>query len=685
MCVIRFIILAAMVLCTTVTFAQNNPTANPDSLPIFQQNGKPIIFLPSVQNGQFTLSRSVGNPGGIDVPLNLQGKAKTPDELVTRLGAGLADSLKSFVKKQYNSELWPYFSTHDNIADYGVFALDLKLMSALGRVVIDDLAGQKAGTVVYYRLLFKGGGKQLTFTGRFVVGRPLMPKPVNVSHSQVDTVATLKWAFINRTDQPAPLSANLYLKLGNDPLFKKKRTPVYLSKNKDSVIFKVKYNVVAGNLYSFYIRTLDFLGNENSATSDTISVYAMDMRPMPIIKNLTSADTTGGIFLKWEKINTGQAAAGLVIERSETRKGTFKILDTIASDATFFTDKKVADGKNYFYQVYYIGYAKVPEPGFKSFTFNTHVNHNPLIAPYGVTASAMPKKIAINWQTVEGAAGYYVYRGSTSDSTKMTCISRMLSDTASQFVDTTKRLSRRSLYYYAVRACNLRGKPGQISLLAAVRPITDFENVISPGNLELALADGGMRLSWSDVKVLDPYVIGYNIYRTVASGRAPQVSQSKPAAMETKKSHFGKLNGSPIRGTTFSDSLWVDTVNYRYAISAVDIDGFESALSAPVSASFLSNAPSQFNPPVQVTVTKMKKGGAELRWSVMDNLHADMHMVIYRRSGADTKAVAIGTVYNNVHSFFDATAKTGNIYRYQIAVVRGEKKGPLSKEAVVKL
>ena len=668
--IFQFIIPVLLAFLSVSGVYAQNITVKSDSLPIFQKNGKPLIFLPEIDSNEVSLVRSVGSADGNRITLNLPGKVKTREALFEKIGTGFADTLRVFLKLKSDADLWSYFDAHSNLADYGIFSFDLRLMSALGRVITDEtLTNEKKGTFVYYHLVFKKN-TQVTYSGRFVVGAPIiMPKPRAAGHHQADTVLSIKWACLKKTDSGTPFAARLYLKHEDDHGFVQRNVPVYLSLVKDSLLFDVKMTVAPRKFYACYIKLVDLLGNESLVASDTVSVYTADTRPLPLVKNLSSVDTVDGIFLKWEQLNTDQSITGLVIERSATKQGKYKVIDTVSASSTSFTDKNVPDGKGFYYQAYYIGAVKAPKSSFIPFTFNTHVNRKPLFAPYGVNVSAVPNKITVNWQGVEGAAGYYVYRGATSDTSKLTCISPLLADTATQFTDLASKLSRRQDYYYAVRACNLNGKPGNISALVTARPITTVEKVTVPAGPELAVVDSTMHLSWPDLKIVDPYVSGYNVYRGIISAAVPKIDSELPAATQASKIHFEKLNSTPVRGTTFVDQKWTDLGKYCYAISAVDIDEFESGLSIAISAAPFSSVATQFSPP-NIIIKKMTKGGNELRWAKVAGLRADARLVIYRRSSVGGKSVEIGKVYGYMVSFVDASAKPGQVYHYQLALAK---------------
>lgn len=70
----------------------------------------------------------------------------------------------------------------------------------------------------------------------------------------------------------------------------------------------------------------------------------------------------------------------------------------------------------------------------------------PTSAPAGLTASASPGQIGLNWTAVSGASSYKVYRGTISG----TYTELATGITSAAYLDTT--VTNGSTYYYVVKA-----------------------------------------------------------------------------------------------------------------------------------------------------------------------------------------------------------------------------------------
>ena len=96
-------------------------------------------------------------------------------------------------------------------------------------------------------------------------------------------------------------------------------------------------------------------------------------------------------------------------------------------------------------------------------------------------------------------------------------------------------------------------------------PPGDTTPPAAPSGLTAAAGDGSVALDWADNGESD--LAGYNVYRSTSSGGS-----------------YGKLNGSLVTSSSYTDGSVTNGTTYYYVVRAVDTSGNESASSNEASA-----------------------------------------------------------------------------------------------------
>jgi len=160
------------------------------------------------------------------------------------------------------------------------------------------------------------------------------------------------------------------------------------------------------------------------------------------------------------------------------------------------------------------------------------------------------------------------------------------------------------------------------AVLAAKIPATPPGLTASPGNQTVLL-------NWNAVSDAD--LAGYNIYRNSV-----------------------KINGSPVVGTSYTDTALTNGTSYGYEIGAVDSYGFESPRTAVVNATpYLG----QVYPTLTVTGKTAAKNGATLQFGGTTTVGATVYSA--KLEQLDTGGAPISSVDINVYS--NVTITSGNI------------------------
>ena len=186
--------------------------------------------------------------------------------------------------------------------------------------------------------------------------------------------------------------------------------------------------------------------------------------------------------------------------------------------------------------------------------------HPALPAPTGLAASGVgDHSLALAWDTVAGAAGYNIYRGSSfaGPYTRLNASPQ----SGSSYADTG--LAAGTTYFYQVRATDSGGSEGAASPALEVTTTGLPPAIPAPTGLVVAGTTGStIGLQWDAVAGIS----GYNVYRGTSAG-----------------SSTTRANPALLSGTSFTDSGLAAATTYYYVIKAQDGAGHEGPASAEVS------------------------------------------------------------------------------------------------------
>jgi N-acetylneuraminic acid mutarotase/fibronectin type 3 domain-containing protein len=181
--------------------------------------------------------------------------------------------------------------------------------------------------------------------------------------------------------------------------------------------------------------------------------------------------------------------------------------------------------------------------------------------PQGVSATTSAYHVELSWRESARALGYNVYRSESAE-IEITPSNRRNATLVAVLSFTDEEVTSGMTYYYVVTAV---GPDRESSASNEVRATLD-EEVPPVENLEVKPGDGEVTLSWE----ASHGAAGYHIYRS----EAPDVEAD--AANRQNAVLYGL--------THYTDRSVSSGVTYYYAVTAVDADGRESALSQVVSA-----------------------------------------------------------------------------------------------------
>jgi hypothetical protein len=183
---------------------------------------------------------------------------------------------------------------------------------------------------------------------------------------------------------------------------------------------------------------------------------------------------------------------------------------------------------------------------------------SPLETPLSLKAEAVPAGVRVSWAADSGGADleFRIYRREPGEEATVP----IGQSGKPEFVDAAVRFGR--TYEYAVQTVRKIGESiaeSEMSSAVSITPEDRFPPA-APAGLTAIPSVQSIELSWD--RNTDPDLNGYHVYR--ASGSAP----------------FARIGGL-LDTPNFSDRTVKSGIPYRYAVTAVDQEGNESAQSAP--------------------------------------------------------------------------------------------------------
>jgi hypothetical protein len=613
---------------------------------------------------QFIISRSEGSSNTF-VPLLLRGMVRNMQALKKLTGQPFVSQLRDQLRLSSEDALWVYLQKHPDLSAYGLASFNIPFRVAMGAAYIDgEVKGQK-GKRYTYKIDVEGTGPKASFSASITIGEaPDYAAPALSLAKAGDSMVTLRWRLHPGKD--IPFLAMVYRQDGGRGEFQRLNARIIATHKGDSAVFVFTERVRPNSAYRYFIRPADLMGNAGLFNSDTASVVAADFRKMPFVSQLKATDTLNGILLSWKPVAVNPLITGIEIQRSRDSRGDYVIIDTVSALAGSYLDRKLLPHIAYYYRlcVLHAGRQLQSEKVYMVVSADQQKASREPDAPYGISAQSVAGGVLVHWQPVNNADlyAYYVYRGSSLD-TKMEVISPSLGDTS--FIDTSSNLSRQTNYVYAVTAVSNAGKESPFSQKLAARLPKGKERPQTPGGIRITRVEGRLLVQWEDVRRNDPGILGYILYKHPAGMRPLQYDVTKPGSQEAGRLQLTPVIAGVIRDPYLEDTLPLRGRRMEYLVSAIDVFGVESGLSAVSAAP--GNDIDPLKPPVRLFARVVKEGVA-LQWEQADTTGVE-GFVIYRRIVSEKNARRIARVDNKANHFTDREVASGALYVYTVTSV----------------
>ncbi len=352
--------------------------------------------------------------------------------------------------------------------------------------------------------------------------------------------------------------------------------------------------------------------------------------PAPQITSVTSVSK--GVKIEWEQMDSVE---GYIIYKLVD--GEYQQVAVQAPSNTMYIDQKAVNGETYTYAV--ASMDNIGNPSGRSEVTYKFCKVTSLSTPK-VKVENTESGVKISWNSIANADSYIIYKRTYNTSTKKwSGWSKLKTNYVStSYVDTKVKLSQ--YYRYTVRAvCG--------DVISSYKSTSTIKFSVVP-TVKITNASNGISVKWSKI----PSATGYTVYSATYNAK-------------TKK-----WSGWTNRGTTKSTtSSWTDKkvkngTIYRYTVRAV-YSGGKTGYKATSGLRFLTQ------PTVKIANAS---NGVKVSWN--KNTSATGYTV-YRatlKNGNWSSWKNMGTTKNNVFSWVDKSAVSGETYRYTVRTVNGGSK-----------
>lgn len=386
-----------------------------------------------------------------------------------------------------------------------------------------------------------------------------------------------------------------------------------------------------GTRYYYRLKAINNFGA--SGYSSQVSAVPTVVIPAPTTapSNVVATPSDTKITLNWNAVS---GATGYRIFRGTTSGGQSSTpVGTV--NGTSFGDAGLTNGTAYFYKV-----AAFNTGGQGPMSAQVSATPTTALTAPSVTATAGDAQITLAWPAVAGAAGYRVFRGTTSGGQSSTPIATV---NGNSFVNTG--LTNGTAYFYKVAAFN-NGGQGPMSAQVSATPKT---SLTAPSGLTATPGDTQVTLAWSAVQG----ATGYRVFRSTTSGG----QSSTPL--------------TTVNTPTFVNTGLTNNTTYYYKVAAFSATG-----QGPMSAEVSGKPVTSLTAPTNLTATP---GDREitLTWSGITG--ATSYKVFRATTSNGQTTTAIATASGT--SFTNTGLTNGTAYFYKVAAVNATGQSPLSAEA----
>jgi len=401
-------------------------------------------------------------------------------------------------------------------------------------------------------------------------------------------------------------------------------------------------------LYEYYIKPLDIYGN-SGPESEVISAGTLGSvnYAVPEYFNGRGGEKDHRVELSWKFGETGYLSS-IELYRSKSFDDGYRRIARLAPTDTSFTDIVPVANENFWYYLITGGPNGNSPPSAKVSAMFRNSGEKPL-PPEETGAESIKGGVKVYWSCHEQyTKGFYVYRY-VYETAEFEQVSGLIpaGEEIYSFVDTARFLQGNDVYRYAVRTVNDVDQLSDFSETASASP-GKKATVGTPMNLRITARENGILLIWDDMRPAEPVLLGYKVFRK-----------------EDPDGRYELLPGDTLKNELnfYRDTTLVSGKAYRYAVTAIDFYGNESAQS--VSVSFVPEVSTVIAPEIMRAVNT--KEGILVSWGQVTDEKAVSVKVYRSRPGMNPLPVI--TLQKTSDEYLDKSVSEGELYTYEITVV----------------
>ena len=368
-------------------------------------------------------------------------------------------------------------------------------------------------------------------------------------------------------------------------------------------------------------------------TIGSISASAITLAK-PVISSATSA-SYNSVQIKWSKVTN---AKSYTVYRS-TDNASWKQIASVTS--LKYTDKGLTCGKTYYYTL-----RAVSGSGRSGYRKGTAVKVVPSTPKVSSTVGKSTTSVAVTWNKISGANGYYLYR-STKKTSGWSRIATIKSQSTVSYTD--KNCKSGTVYYYTVRAYRKVGSTNVQSSYVK----TSKAGIPLPATPKLKSAKSAdynsVKLTWGTVTG----ATSYKIYRKYGSTG-------------------WKLKATVNSGTTstYTDKACTTGTPYTYTVRAVQTaDSVTSTGKYNTTGVTAKPIPST---PILNSAASVGYNSIKISWNKVSGATS---YIVYRKVASSSWSTVATVSGNSTFTYTDKTCTTGTAYTYTVRAVTKNSNG----------
>jgi len=376
----------------------------------------------------------------------------------------------------------------------------------------------------------------------------------------------------------------------------------------------------AGEIYYYKVSTVSG-GNMESGQSTAVIAIT------PTGDIWVDAVTVSSVSLAWSAVS---GAESYNVYRCDSENGTYAKINSDTITDPGFTDTGLGTYTTYYYKV------SATSNGIEG-EFSDIFSITLLPAPGNVqVTSVTDNSIGLEWNAVNRASGYSVYRSDSENGIYSKVHSVTVDSTA--FTDTG--LDGFTTYYYKVSAISDNIECIRSSTASATTLLS------APSNVQVsAVTDVSVTLEWNDVFK----ATGYNVYRA-----------------DSENGSYSKINSNTVTSTIFIDTGLSENTAYYYKIKAVSGSSESVQLNAVSGITLMPR-------PGDVRITTISNNSVGIAWNAVNGVSG---YNVYRSGSKDEAYTKVNTSTLTGTAFTDTGINPYTaVYYYRVSAVAGGTEG----------